>query len=101
MYLCRFFLFTAGLTLRVYFFVFAATKVKKSPRVEITATEGLRLTTEVKTEEVEGRSGSGSSDGDGAGGGRSSKRNSKKRDSAAAPASSKGDKPSKSGCSVM
>lgn len=76
-----------------------AAQVKKSPKVEITPTEGLRLTTEVKTEEV-GSDGGDNDDGnkavdDGSGG---SKRNSNKGDSSA----STGEKPAeKTGCCVM
>eukprot|EP00903_Cladosiphon_okamuranus_P017917 g16488.t1 len=67
-------------------------QVKKSPKVDITAEGGLRLTTEVKTEEVS--SDGGSSSGDDGGG---SKRNSRKFDM-----SVKGEKSAeKSGCCVM
>eukprot|EP00752_Nemacystus_decipiens_P008209 g7341.t1 len=73
-------------------------QVKKSPKVDIIPTEGLRLTTEVKTEEV-GEAGDGGGNRS-PNGGTSSKRNSRKRESSSA--ASKGDKPAeKSGCSVM
>lgn len=73
-----------------------AAQVKKAPKIDVVPTEGLRLTTEVKTEEV-------SDAGDGEGSktlddGSSNMRASKKGDSSA----SKGEKPAdKSGCCVM
>ena len=67
-------------------------QVKKSEKVDITPTGGLRLTTEVKTEEA-GEGGDKSPNG-------GSRRNSKKRD--ASSSASKVEKPAeKSGCCVM
>lgn len=97
-------------------------QVKRSPRVEVNATEGLRLTTEVKSDDLDGK---GSDDGSGSnsssnGSRRSSKRMSRKKGSfdpsalekaAAAAGSPPGggggggqlspDKAGKAGCSVM
>lgn len=92
---------------------FSVLQVKKSPKVEVNATEGLRLTTEVKSDDLDGK---GSDDGSNSSGSttsrRSSKRMSRKKGSfdpsaleKASAAASGGqlspDKAGKAGCSVM